>query len=415
MAMSVIERSALLGWQTDWSEPFVNDWGTRLVVGAGQRRQILFELASLGCQRPLIVCSERFAASAELTDIIGDEQASVAVFSGMSKGGHKPTDVDVDLVAAAAREHGADGLVAIGGGFILDLAKVSLAALSVDADDPSWRDRDDVSLTARGPGAHERARRFRPVPPLLVVPTTSGPGTETSSRSAARDAKTNARIVVSGPQYLPRVAVLDPELVVSLDYVNTVGTGNNAFAHCVESLYSTSRNPLAQRLAVSGAQLIFEHLPRAAEHGDDLAARTAMQVASALAGMALSNAYVGVHHSLCHPLGLELHVPHGTANFIMLRHALRFNAEAAAVALETLGVALGVTSSEHPSATETVEAIAAWQDQFLLPHRLRETGRVSEDDFEMLARFAFNDAPTRHNPRMVTGPDELVSIYQAAW
>jgi 4-hydroxybutyrate dehydrogenase len=415
-AANPIERTALLGWQTDWSGSFVNDWGTRLVVGPGQRREIMFELASMGSYRPLIVCSERFADTEYLASILAPaEPGAVAVFSGMSKGGHKPTDVDIDRVAEAARKHGADGLVAIGGGFILDLAKVSLAALSPDLEGQDWRSRDDVKSFLKGPGQHERAHLFRRVLPLVVVPTTAGPGTETSSRSAVRNAETNARIVVAGPQYIPRVAVLDPELTVSLDYLNTVGTGTNAFAHCVEALYATSRNPLAQRVAVSAAQLIFDHLPRAVQQPDDLAARAAMQVASALSGMALTNAYVGVHHSLCHPLGLELGVTHGTANFIMLRHVLRYNLEAAADVLAVLGCALGVTPLSKPSAEDTVDAIEAWQDRFSVPRRLRDTGKVSPSDFPMLAQHAFEDGPTRYNPRHVTSAGELEDIYRRAW
>src|SRR5256886_4818310 len=201
----------------------------------------------------------------------------------------------------------------------------------------------------------------------------------------------------------------------------TASTGINALAHCIEALYSLTRNPLSTAAATSGVHAITSALPRCYAAGDDLEARSEMLMGAYLAGTALSSVTMALHHGLCHVLGGTAGVPHGVANSIILPHALRFNIDATAPQLARAAEAMGVGRNTSASsiddavlAEQVVERIYTLIGQMKLPQHLRSVG-VKETDLPNLAQLALQSRAVQSNPKPITNAAQIESVLRAAW
>ena len=305
-----------------------------------------------------------------------------------------PTAVVMQAVASAA---GSTGVIGLGGGSSLDVAK--LVALLA----PGRERLEDVFGVGKARG---------PRLPLMLIPTTAGTGSEVTPISIVTTAASEKMGVVS-PVLLPDVALLDPELTLGLPAPVTAATGIDAMVHAIEAYASknANNNPISRHLAAQALTLIGGALETAVKDGANLKARSAMLLGSMLAGQAFANSPVAAVHALAYPLGGHFHIPHGLSNALVLPHVLRFNIEAApAVYAEMAPFAFpGVTG-----AGAFVEALAALSARCGLPQRLREVG-VPEDVLPTLAREAMNQTRLLpNNPREVRQADAL-AIYRAAW
>jgi maleylacetate reductase len=217
------------------------------------------------------------------------------------------------------------------------------------------------------------------------------------------------------PRILPRIVVYDPRLTLDLPQALTASTGVNALAHCVEAVYSITRNPLSSAAALYGARLIYTSLPRCFADGNNLAARSEVLQGAYLAGAALSNVAMGLHHGVCHVLGGTLNIPHGVANAIVLPHAIRFNAAACAPELAQLARALGLESEgEELAARELARRVAQWMRRMELPFRLRDAG-VPETDLPRLADLAVKNKTVQNNPVRVESAQQMEQFLREMW
>jgi alcohol dehydrogenase len=225
------------------------------------------------------------------------------------------------------------------------------------------------------------------------------------------------KVTVSDPRIVPRVALYDPLLTLDLPQEMTASTGINSLAHCIEALYSVTRNPVSSAIALGGISSITSALPRCYENGSDLQARTQMLAGAMMAGMALAHVAMGLHHGLCHVLGGTAGVPHGIANAIILPHALRFNLDATAPELAQAAEAMRIPvagRSEETAARDMVESIRALIARMNLPQRLRDVG-VQEADLPRLAELALESRAVKENPKSVTNASQILEVLQAAW
>jgi len=229
------------------------------------------------------------------------------------------------------------------------------------------------------------------------------------------------KVTVHDPKITPRLALYDPLLTLMLPPEMTASTGINALAHCIEALYSVTRNPISTAIALGGIEAIGSALPRCYADGSDLEARTQMLTGSMLAGMALAHVAMGLHHGLCHVLGGSAGVSHGVANSIILPHAVRFNLDATAPQLAQAGEALrgrrttdGRRQSQEDRAAELLEGIDALAEELSLPRRLRDVG-VREEDLTRMAEIALANRTVQNNPRPVTSAGQILELLQAAW
>jgi maleylacetate reductase len=304
----------------------------------------------------------------------------------------------VDEVLALARQHEADAVIGLGGGGSLGVAKAVSFALC--------RGRNSLRPTDQ------------PIVPVIAIPTTYAGSEMTPVYGITRrfDGQTR-KITVADPKIAPRLVIYDPLLTRNLPPEITASTGINALAHCVEALYSITRNPLSTATALSGIRAITRSLPRCYDDGNDMQAREEMLIGAHLAGVALAHVAMALHHGVCHVLGGTAGVPHGIANSIMLPHAMRFNLDAAAPQLahaaEAMGIERGGRGDEQLAET-TAQYVQDLVGQMKLPQRLRDVG-VQEADLPELARLAFQGRTVHNNPKPIASAAQLEALLHAAW
>ena len=313
-----------------------------------------------------------------------------------------PTAIVLKAVDAA-KTLGATGVIGLGGGSSLDSAK--LVALLA----PGRETLADVFGVGNAKG---------PRLPLILVPTTSGTGSEVTPISIVTTGE-NEKMGVVSPVILPDVALLDPELTLGLPAHVTAATGIDAMVHAIEAYASKSanNNPVSRAFAKQALTLLGGSILVAVHQGSDIEARSAMLLGSMLAGQAFANSPVAAVHALAYPLGGHFHIPHGLSNALLLAHVLRFNCQTAHGAYAELAP----YAFPELARLEGQERAAAFCDALQelsrkcgLPQRLRDVN-VPESVLPMLAGDAMKQARLLpNNPRPVTESDAL-EIYRLAW
>ncbi|MEJ8474167.1 iron-containing alcohol dehydrogenase [Roseibium algae] len=303
----------------------------------------------------------------------------------------------------AARQHGASSVLGFGGGSSLDVAKIVALLLGSNEDlEGAWGIGN-----AKGPRL-----------PLILVPTTSGTGSEVTPISIITVGEDEKRGVVS-PFLLPDLAVLDPKLTLGLPAHVTAATGVDAMVHAIEAYASksTNNNPVSRTLAVEALKLIGTNIETAVFEPRNEAARGAMLLGSMLAGMAFANSPVAAVHALAYPIGGTFHVPHGLSNALVLPHVLRFNAiEATSVYAELapqIFPELAMFKDKPDRAAALADELGRLTERLGLQTTLREVG-ITADDLPKMARDAMKQTRLLvNNPRPIC-EDDALAIYQAA-
>ncbi|MDR5799156.1 MULTISPECIES: iron-containing alcohol dehydrogenase [Caballeronia] len=314
-----------------------------------------------------------------------------------------PPESNVMSAVAAAQSINATGVIGIGGGSPMDVAKVAALLLGSKA---SLGDVYGVGV-AQGPRI-----------PLVLVPTTAGTGSEVTPIAILTTGAAEKKGIVS-KLLLPDVAVLDAELTLGLPAHITAATGIDAMVHAIEafSSASTSNNPISRGLARQALQILGANIRDAVSLGTNVAARESMLLGSMLAGQAFANSPVAAVHALAYPIGAQFHVPHGLSNALVLPHVLRFNLDAASsayceIAADAFPELLSVTKSDR--ASRFIESLAALSGELGLPSRLRDVG-IPVTALAKLAADAMKQTRLLvNNPRQVTESDAL-NIYQSAF
>lgn len=330
------------------------------------------------------------------------EQAGIAIsiFDDVQA---DPPESNVIALKDQIVAHETTGVLAIGGGSSMDVAKVAaLLAKSGEA----LNDIYGVNI-ARGPRL-----------PLVLIPTTAGTGSEVTPISIITTGASEKKGVVS-PLLLPDMAVLDADLTVGLPAAVTAATGIDAMVHAIEAYTSASsnNNPLSRSLARNALQLLGANIRTAVFEGQNRDARAAMLLGSLLAGQAFANSPVAAVHALAYPIGGHFHVPHGLSNALVLAHVLRFNLPEASHVYAEIATdvfpELGAISAELRGEA-FVERLAELSRELGVPQRLRDLN-IAKDDLPKLARDAMKQTRLLvNNPRKVTEADAL-TIYQAAY
>jgi acetaldehyde dehydrogenase/alcohol dehydrogenase len=339
-----------------------------------------------------------------------------------------PVEPDESVIQAGAdllERVRPDAIVAVGGGSVMDAAKVM--RLLYEHPECSLRQLSLQFLDAR-----KRVATYPQDPhrvKLVAVPTTAGTGSEVSP--AAVVTVGHRKVTLVDYTLVPDMAVVDPVLTLTMPPTLTADTGIDALTHAIEAGVSIFASPYTDALCVQAARLIFDALPRAYADGSDLEARTAMANAATIAGMAFSNAFVGVNHALAHSVGARFGLSHGRANAIFLPHVMRYNASLPTKFMPAPGYSAYVAPEKYATMgwvlfgghteEERRQRLFDHVDELLrtvgIPRTLREAG-VREDEFEAalpdLARMTFEDPSIRTNPRMPMIA-EIVGILRAAY
>jgi len=294
---------------------------TTIRFGPGAVNDLAAELERRGIRHPLLV-SDAGLARTPVFERVSRLMPRAVVFTAVAP---NPTEQNVLDGVKAYRESLCDGIVGLGGGSPLDAAKAIRLLVTHPEPLAVYDDLIDGGnrITAN-------------LPPYIAIATTSGTGSEVSRSAVITITKTNRKTVIFSPHLIPSLAIGDPELTVGLPPHITAGTGMDAFTHNVEAYISLGYHPICDAVALGGAKLAWDNLPRVMHDPADIEGRANMMVASMMGAIAFQKG-LGATHSLAHPLSSDFAMHHGTANAVMLPYVLEFNRDAAARPVEDAG------------------------------------------------------------------------------
>ncbi|MFK0572386.1 iron-containing alcohol dehydrogenase [Endozoicomonas sp.] len=382
----------------------------KIVSGNEALEHMPYEMASLGVRKPLII-TDGGVLQAGLVEpvkqaLLVGEVPLAGIYSDV------PPDSSTSVVSAITqlyRENGADGIIAIGGGSVIDTSKAVNILVSEGGND---------LLAYSGVGA--LTKRLKP---LFILPTTAGTGSEVTKVAVIRDDASGRKVPYGSSFLMPDVAVLDPRMTLTLPPHITAATAMDALTHAVEAFIGTAKNPLSDAYAVAAINGIRENLLRVLAMPESKDVRLKLAESATMAGIAFSNSMVGLVHAIGHSIGAITHLPHGVCMSLMLPYVLEYNLPKCEAVIGELLLPLAGADfySRTPAGQRPVEAIMyirAMRDELFektgLPRTLSESGKVQESQLEDIARMSIDDGAQLYN-RVDASYEQVLALLRAAW
>ncbi|PKN53137.1 MAG: NAD-dependent alcohol dehydrogenase [Deltaproteobacteria bacterium HGW-Deltaproteobacteria-13] len=373
---------------------------TRLVYGENSINEVEQEIVSLKCSKAFLV-TDKGVVNAGLAERV--EKVLGKKLVGTFDGCIQDSDLRIiNEVSGIAKSKGADVLVSVGGGSVIDTTKGIAIVLKEGGKIEDYKGQQCLS---------------RPQTPHIVIPTTAGTGSEVTYFAVIKDQVNHQKHPYCDDNIIPNVGILDPTMTEGLPPMLTATTGMDAFSHALESMHATQCQPVADAMAISAIQLITEYLPKCVENGKDLFARGQQLLASTMAGIAFNNGQVAMVHALAHTVGGMFKVPHGLANSIFLPHVVRFNADVCGDRYTLIAKAMGLDMkdiNDENSGEAVAAAITALTRKMGVPQKLSEVG-VPEDSLAQVAENSLSDGAIVYNPKPVFDAEEVLGVIKQAW
>lgn len=371
----------------------------KLVFGKGSLEQLPDEIRALSCNRVLIVTISPLLT--QLNTLIAKLEANgIKVFVNMSIM-HEPSFADVEQMMQEVSVFNPDIVVGIGGGSVLDVAKLIAALLE---NEQGLRDITGIGLLK------SRSKK------LICLPATSGTGSEVSPNSILVDETDNQKKGIISPFLVPDIVYVDPLLTMSVPPSITAATGIDALTHCLEAYTNLFAHPLIDVYAIEGMRLIAAHIVQAVQNGRDEEARSQVAMGSLLGGFCLGPVNTAGVHALSYPLGSTFHLTHGLSNALLLPYVMEFNYVAAPKRYADVAIALGCDreADDVKTALKGIEKIKTLISACGIPARLRDV-EIPEEAIPQMAIDAMKITRLlKNNPRPVTEAD-AIDIYNAAY
>lgn len=379
---------------------------TKIISGKNSIDNIPAELNFFNSKRPLLI------SDSVLNKIGTVDKIVKATENDEIKIGFKYTDVpqDSDLevinrLCKIYKENNCDSIVAVGGGSVIDTAKGVRMLISQNVEDINELMGNEILKY----GLHV---------PFIVIPTTAGTGSEVTLVAVIEDKIKKVKMEFISYFLLPDVAILDPQMTMSLPKKATASTGMDALCHAIESYSCIQKNPMSDSYAISAISLIRDNLFKVIENGNDAEARLNMANASLMAGVAFSNSMVGLVHAIGHSLGAVCHVPHGDAISILLPYVLEYNLDVCKNEYAKLLSFLAdeetyIKTLKEERANKTIEIIKEWINKLNQMTGLPNKLEISDEDIEKVAKIAINDGAIIVNPKKANYED-IVEILKKA-
>lgn len=382
--------------------PFDFDSRTRVLFGAGTLDRLGEMAREIGGKHALLVTDPGLKAAGHEQRAIDRLNAAGLKISLFDDVHPNPTTIDIERGVAFARPLNVDLLIGLGGGSSMDCAKGINFLLT-----NGGRMQD-----YRGTG-----KATKPMLPLIAVPTTAGTGSEAQSYAVISDAETHMKMACGDKKALARVAILDPELTVTMPFSVTAATGVDALSHAVETIVTKKRNPVSQMFSRQAWQLLSQSLATVLSEPENVTARGAMQLGAYFAGAAIENSMLGATHALANPLSAHFDLVHGIAVGVLLPFVVQYNArddQARATYLELASLAGIESDSEAKTIQQLVELLRKLTSESAgQPLTLGECD-VSREMLPKMADEAAQQWTGQFNPRPVTA-QSLLEIYQCAF
>lgn len=327
--------------------------------GVGSSLTLCRQVPVLGYRKVLIVTDAFLEGSGMLDPVKGALSAGGVAFTVFAGVEPDPTFDQVQAGEALLRREGCDAVIAVGGGSVLDAAKL----IALMRHNPGDLKFFDGIQKAKNPGL-----------PLFAIPTTAGTGSETTPASVITDAETHRKVPVADGKLVPHYVALDAGLMKSMPPHITAATGMDALTHAVESWLSKASTGSTEAMAGAATRLILQYLPRAWRDGGDMEAREAMAMASFYGGVAFGRTSVGYAHGIAHQLGRVCGTPHGDANAMVLPEVLAAYGETVHARLAELARVAGVAGADDPAsdaAMTLIRRIREMRDELHMPLKPR--------------------------------------------
>ncbi len=389
----------------DSSPVYRFDVPSAILSGGGCRRQLGKIAGEFGAKRVLIVTDPgvvEIGIAKEIDGSLTQAGCDVRIFDDVQP---DPTDLNVAAGVSALKEHDADLVVAVGGGSPIDTAKV-------------------VAVRPANPGPLSGYMGLHKIEnlgiPLVAIPTTAGTGSEATKVAVITDASREVKMMMLSTPLLPRVAIIDYELSLSMPKGLTAAVGVDTLTHGIEAYVSKKSNHMTDPIALSCVRLVGQHLRRAWADRDDREAREGMMFAACQGGMAFSNSSVCLVHGMSRPIGAVFHLPHGLSNAILLPAVTAFSWESAPDRYAQIARTLGCTDAESNDTDACNDLIQYLEElnRFLELPRLSQCRGVTKKKFdqqvEKMASDAIASGSPANNPR-VPDEKEIVELYREAW
>lgn len=356
---------------------------TRVIFGRGALEHLGREALSWG-KKAMLVTGHSAMRKSGVLDKVGSLMRSAKVdFSLFDRVEHDPSLETVDQGVKFLQRNKCDLIVALGGGSAIDAGK-AIASLARESG-TVWEYYADREIEKEG---------F----PFIAVPTTAGTGAEITNNSVLLDKKKKIKKSIRSPYMIAKVALIDPELTLSLPPRTTAYTGMDAFTQALEAYVTRTSNPVTDSLALRAVEIIFYSLPQAVENGSNTEARERMAIGSLLSAMAFSNSGLGAVHGLAHPIGAHFGVPHGLACAILLPYVTGFNLRVKRDRFKEIASKTGTEKVENlPS------IIKGFLEKIDLPLDFRSYG-ITEADFPRIIAESRSSSMSK-NPRKLSDED----------
>ena len=371
---------------------------TNIHFGCGLSSNLAHYCEEAEFHRPMIITDQKLIENSIITPCIDSLCNSKISFNIFTDFEENPTDKSVMEGLTVFQKNKNDGLVAIGGGSAIDLAK-SVAFMDGQSQPIfNFEDRFDWWKKAN----KEKIRR------VIAIPTTAGTGSEVGRAAVIKDTQDLKKKIIFHPQMMPFIAILDAKLTIGMPAHLTAATGVDALVHNLEALCSTRYHPIADGVAIEGLRLIKNNIEKAFQNGNDLNARCAMLVGSTMGAIAFQKGLGGVH-ALSHPIGSLFNSHHGLTNAVLLPYVIEYN-------LPEIHEPLSLVSKYLNLNSEKPKAIISWllklRDSLQIPHKLSSLG-VNSTHIPALTKMALNDQAAATNPRILN-ETAITSIYKSS-
>ncbi len=379
------------------TKPFSFEMPTKIEYGQGSVARLPEILKELGVKKPLFITgsgSTRKVLLPKATQHLDAVGMEYAVFDKIEA---NPKDYNVEEAAKFAIENGTDGIVALGGGSPIDAAKAASAIISYGGSLKDYYGRWKVK---------------GPVQPFIVIPTTAGSGSEVTFSSVITDTNETFKKTVKSQYFGPKVALLDPDMLVSLPASITAATGIDALTHAIEAYSCTESEPVSDACALYAIELIAENIREAVFNPSNMDARSAMLIGSTLAGIAFSHSDVASVHCMAEAMGSLYDAAHGVCNAILLPYVMEYSLDHAVDVYSRIGRVMGSTATDdRQAAKDAVEIVKQMVKDIKLP-TLKDIG-IKAEDIDRLAEMSEENGSTPSNPRPMT-KKEYVELFNIA-
>ncbi|MBD3419016.1 MAG: iron-containing alcohol dehydrogenase [Chitinivibrionales bacterium] len=368
---------------------------SNIEFGEGARSKLAMHCTPY--ERIFIVCDPALVAVAhDITDSLQSQNIHIC-----SEVEPEPKISTFESILKLARLHNPEMFIAIGGGSTIDLAK--LLSIVFDTDE-TFRDIAGIDQIQ-----HKRNAG------LIALPTTSGTGSEVSPIAILTDTEQQLKIGAVSPELIPDVAIIDPNLTISMPSHLTAATGMDAMTHCIEAFTNRFAHPVVDCHAVEGIRHLGANIVEACEHGDNIAVRTAMSLGSLYGGLCLGSINTAAVHALAYPLGGEFGISHGTANSLLLPYVMEFNVSCCIAKYAQIARVLGCKQrAEKQLAYLAIDMIRELSRKCNIPEKIKDLG-IKANALEHMARSALKVTRLLNNNPRTIKYDDALEIYTHAY